>query len=741
MKSRRNSRQRQNDRDISGCFVVVRSVSRCQLRDTDCDETYARLLAQASQWTFGVDKFGGVLQLHQTQKGGLKLWQRLLAGGVASLVAFTAAATSDSAVPDVGAIPDPWLERVRDRFQVFLKSVPENERVIQPEYAGFLQPHEDVAVNEVVEDSQRLDAERVYTVSAAGTIVEVNPESYVPPSTTAEFQTTSGAWTVSVEESLESFELEESVADEASAAIDVTLPASALEAFLHPWQSLLPVQHAAFGGARLEVAPEQLSADDQDLVPAPVGDELVDSAVNKPERMKRTSIFGHLTVPDGIDPASVFIRVAGTAVEVGAGADGTFAISDLAVGSKMELLVWDTYGALTRRLVPVFVAEHSPALSVVLQRTDVIDSIAQAFGMPQDLLKAGFCGDIVTDVPALRMGARVEVVGDQLTYPVGFFGEYGLPDPEVTEVTADGRFCVFNVEETRLRVRIVLANGFVREAVQTLLPTVFEPVVVFDLRTSVFRKPLPVELVDRAAAEQFQTALDFNVLGNHSWANEAQPSVWAPVTNLWLRSAAAYAPSFLAGPSVEPLYFAPAGEFVEVSWGNDEAEQNVFSLWGSQALMTEHMRSKLAADGAVRGSLADWREPFVLPMTSATAVSAALDSKGLPGVEETGGALVVIDRDYFGVDSSELRVAVRHLWTGLRVGQLAYLDRVRGVSETFAVVGDLPTGDYSLVVSDSRGALLWTDIVRIIPGKAQLIVVGGVTPWTPFQSAEQKPIR
>lgn len=585
-----------------------------------------------------------------------------------------------------GGVSDYWIQRARSNLTSFLAA--QDKDSIRPEYGGFLKP-EGISQPVVVEGQDELPelAEgKVLSVGADGRVIAVDAKDEAAISRRARVAAADGQWEVRAEAD------EEPVLDE---------------------DGMAAPEDGATNTPTFDVAPEQVPTEFREARPA--------RDVPPPSRIvERYSLEGQVEVPDGISPSTVVVRVAGTSIEAQVGADGTFEIPDLPAGSKIELLVWDTRALLTRRLIPVSVARDLPPLTVPLERASVTDSVALSFGHEQSMLAAGFCGEVDAGVPAARMGGRVTVWGGKGFYPVRYFSENGLPDARVGELTSDGRFCVFNISDRLVRVRIQLPNGVLRESVLHLEPTVFEPTLAFDVQTSVFRRPRPLELVDGAAVEQGSVA-PYSTLGEAAWAVGEDLSTWQPAYGLWLSGAAAYG-SVAIEESAGAQLFGASDEFVEVSWGDSDDDRRGMTLVGRDQLFSRALREGIASGRMRMNALADWNSVLALPVISRDSVGRLANELGLDLDE--GLAVVVLDLDSLGMDFRDLRVSVRHPWTGQRAGQVRFVRPAAGARQVQVVVAGLPVGEHSLVVTDADGAVRWLDVIRTERGRFQVVLAG-----------------
>ena len=79
-----------------------------------------------------------------------------------------------------------------------------------------------------------------------------------------------------------------------------------------------------------------------------------------------------------------------------------------------------------------------------------------------------------------------------------------------------------------------------------------------------------------------------------------------------------------------------------------------------------------------------------------------------------------------GMDYSDVRLSLRDTWTGQSIAPFHFVPLASGVKQSRQVRGfftDIPEGQYTLLVTDSKGALKWLDVVRSRAGSMQVLSV------------------
>ena len=91
-----------------------------------------------------------------------------------------------------------------------------------------------------------------------------------------------------------------------------------------------------------------------------------------------------------------------------------------------------------------------------------------------------------------------------------------------------------------------------------------------------------------------------------------------------------------------------------------------------------------------------------------------------------GVAFVSLDLASLEVEYADVRLSLRDAWTGASVAPFHFLPLAPGVKKARTLRGffaDVPLGQFTLMVSDKRGALKWIDVVRSRAGSLQVVSV------------------
>lgn len=440
---------------------------------------------------------------------------------------------------------------------------------------------------------------------------------------------------------------------------------------------------------------------------------------------KFVTVAGTVRVPEGFARDKVVLRLAGTGFQVQTDAAGQFELRDVPKGTRFELLVWHLDGGLTRRLVPVSASGSDDTVEIELAKTSYVDALAKSFGLVQQMNLGGFCAKVEVENPTALLGANIFANTVRKNLTVHYFSEQGFPVANLSELTQDGRFCVFNVEDALVDVRLVTLTGVRRQFVVHTEPSTFEHDLIFDASKSFYRRvsllePLDTREVIELSGQGIQP--DFGDKRLRNWIFGEDTPVWTRVSNYVLRADEAYAP---VRPKAEDLQFLPGGQkFIEVKVAPDIPD----APWGRilisrDDLMTESMLNQLESR-----VYQDKKESVSLAALDADAwdeIVASYDDIPAISNSEFGGLYISIDAAALGQMTDDLSVFVRDTWTGESVCELQKMNTSASVksSRYFRAVCGAKSGQFALIVQSRDGALLWSDVVRIRRGTVQTVTV------------------
>jgi len=447
-----------------------------------------------------------------------------------------------------------------------------------------------------------------------------------------------------------------------------------------------------------------------------------------PAAAQYVTVSGTVRVPEGFARNKVVLRLAGTSYQVQTDAAGHFELRDVPKGTRFELLVWHLDGGLTRRLVPVSASGRDEALDLELVQTSYVDSLAKSFGLVQQMNLGGFCARVEVENPTVLVGASVYANTAKKNLSAHFFSEKGLPAMAQTELTPDGRFCVFNVDESLVDIRLVTLNGVRRQFVVHLEPSTFEHDLILDASQSFYRKvsllePLDTREVIELSVRGVQPEFGDKRLRN--WIFGEDTPVWTKVSNYVLRSDESYA---AVRPQPHDLQFFPGGQkFIEVKVAPDIPG----APWGRilvsrDELMTDGMLKRAKESGG--RVYQDRKTPVSFAALDADAwEEITADNHDVPAIvnSDLGGLYLSIDTSALGRSSDEMEVSLRDTWSGESVCEIQRINAASTVksSRFYRAACSAENGQYALIVQSQEGALLWSDVVRIRKGTVQTVTI------------------
>jgi len=444
------------------------------------------------------------------------------------------------------------------------------------------------------------------------------------------------------------------------------------------------------------------------------------------EQAQLVSVRGRVRVPQGVKPESIVLQIAGTQLQIHPSADGAFEFREMPLGARFEIVAWDMNNILSRRIVPVS-ADGAGDVRLTLERNAYVDDLSAAFGVRQALTQSGFCATLQARNKDLLVGARVTVKSSQEWQGPFYYNENRLPDPTLTEPSRDGRFCVFNVRAELVDINVQLLNGTRRAFTVHMRASTFETDLAFDMGATNYRPVMPLELVDAAEAfdsNSTQDELRYASVASRRWLAGEDGATWARVYGLRLRTDAAYGSVLFERKDDAGTQYFPLGqELQEVRFSRDEeGAAESFTLLSRGAIEGTNEEAAPSLEAAVGR-----KSPIVVPVMDADALEdMARGPKGFDANPRLGSAFVSLNLAALGVDYSDVRLSLRDTWTGQSIAPFHFVPLAAGVKQSRQVRGfftDIPEGQYTLLVTDSKGALKWLDVVRSRAGSLQVVSV------------------
>lgn len=488
----------------------------------------------------------------------------------------------------------------------------------------------------------------------------------------------------------------------------------------------LPESFRFSGNERAEfrMSKEEVSQNLSALTPsAPVA-----SVDSNSSGANRVTVRGHVTLPAGFAADRTVLRMAGTAFQVQTDTTGNFELRDVPQDTRFELLVWHLDGSLTRRLIPVVASGREKNIEVSLVKTGEVDGLATAFGLVQQMNNGGFCARVESGSVDALNGGDVFVTAGRSNLQAHYFSSNGLPSQTQTELSTDGRFCVFNTESSVIDVKVKLLNGARRSFVVHVEPSTFEHDLVFDVSESIYRKASLLEPVDTKRVFELagqNVQLEFGDKNSRDWILGNGTPVWTEVTRFLMQTDSSY--STVRPASDEVQYFPGGQELVELRFSPDhEGAPWSRILIARDQLMTESVLKQM--ENTAGKVYQDRNKVLSIQVFDSDAwdeVSGEYDNVDPIAPDGLGGLYVSVDSFFLKQTAETLTVSVRDTWHGKDVCKVVPLRKPKEFKNSRYLRGvcSAPAGQYAVVVESPDGELLWSDIARIRAGDVQTVTV------------------
>ena len=427
---------------------------------------------------------------------------------------------------------------------------------------------------------------------------------------------------------------------------------------------------------------------------------------------KYGSLRGRIRFPDGTDASQIVIRIAGTRFELSPDAEGFFEFSNLPVGSKFHLLVWDSQNAFSRRYVPVSVGNKE--YQIHIESVDVTHQRAVAFGVFHQADKGGMCAYLSGAEQAAWKGAFARISKGQADGPF-YLNDAGMPDKDLDSFSDSGGVCFFNVASSQLKVVVDTTSGYRREFSVGLLPSTFET-IDWDLRKATYRPVVAQELLDSSDAvylTQRSMAPEVGDVHQRNWLLGHEAGVWTDAASTAFKSDGAYA---ALDSGREDLAYLPRGaEWQDLTW----SQPHVSSLTWFQNFSEDELSSGRVEE-LKEGAVVSVQAPLVLK-------TLALDDGRIPGLqlnEGLGNAFVSVNLAALDLDYQDAALVLRDPWTGKKVADFQFVPQ-SGKNPRYlrGFFTGLPEGEFVLTISSRTGEVKWIDNVTSQPDHMQVVTV------------------
>lgn len=418
------------------------------------------------------------------------------------------------------------------------------------------------------------------------------------------------------------------------------------------------------------------------------------------------SLEGRVIVPSDVDPSSVVIQTLGmpqnTPLQTSPDAQGYFHFDHIfPVGSSVTLMAWDPNGVLNRQMFFAYVSPNGGTYHLYLEKNSFVQSLSQSFGLQQNLVSSGVCGQVTGLSEQEIQGSYVTLQENNTTneYQASYFNESNLPAREQNFLAALGYFCFFNVPNTTnafdYTLSVHLKNSLVRSFHLSLPPYTFANNLIFDVQTALYRP-----------AKMF------------SWKSD-DATGWDLVPKGSLATSQDYAQVKISSDQNDLIYFPVGEEFLTMTYGlNSQSADRFFVLQPRSSLFNRDILASIKQY--------EPGQTYVDPLNPV--VVKILDPKSLAQQDlnqsygQNQGALFLnFDFSDFNVTKNNLVIQLNQL-SGESISNFVEQQNVNENNKQISgFFHNLPAGSYQLVIKDERGQLLWTSIVRSMPNKIQVL--------------------
>jgi hypothetical protein len=418
---------------------------------------------------------------------------------------------------------------------------------------------------------------------------------------------------------------------------------------------------------------------------------------------------GRIIIPDDVNPNSIIIQTMGLSqsnqVQTSPNAQGYFHFDHIfPVGSSVTLMVWDSNGILNRQMFFAYVSANAGNYNIYLEKNSFVRDISQSFGMPQNLISSGLCGQVTGLASSEIQGSQVTLKEDNtsIEYKGSYFNENNLPSQEQNFLSPYGYFCFFNVQTTTntydYTLTVHLKNSTTRSFHMYLPPYTFANNIIFDVQASLYR---PAKLF--------------------SWHGKNQPQSktgWDSVEKAFLATSEDYSKVSISSSKNDLVYFPVGEEFLTLNYDIEGGSANQFFILQPRSALFN--RNILA-------SIKNYEPGQTYVDQSSPVVVKILDSKKLDQLDlqqtyaqNMGSLFLSLDSSEFNTPREDIFIELNQLSGGHVSNFVEQQDEVDSKKIT-GFFYNIPAGQYQLVVTNHQGQLLWTSIVRSIANKTQVL--------------------
>ena len=464
----------------------------------------------------------------------------------------------------------------------------------------------------------------------------------------------------------------------------------------------------------------------------------LDNKVEQKTVLKYGKLEGQIFVPEGVDPSSVIVQVAGvkqfnqTSEDFYTSPDkqGHFIFNNtFTVGSSLNLIFWDKQGQLNKRSLPVYVSKFASFYNVFLEKSSVTSELAFSFGENQDVTRAGLCGKITGLTPDETLGSEVYLQDTkaQSIYSAKYFDENYLPNLHQNYLSKNGNFCFFNVESLDnsffYSLKLKFNNGDFKSFFVYLPSYTFASNVEFDAKSALFR-PVQFYSWDNSSSQFYKLNNNNDLINWHS-EYDVYFSTSYDFSSI----------NFNKHSQNNAVYFPLGDEFLNINYSYlDENDHHFFVFQPRSALFNKKLLSAVQ-DFSPGQSYVDYTDPVVVKTFDPKTMKGKNLNNLIPLYNENFGSLFLnLDTSDFLFDKKYIKVYLKDI-SGQDISYFTTIDSPTAEKEISGFFYNLPAGLYQLFVTvptavsncdncttfNTTEKLLWSSLVESLPNTTQVL--------------------
>ena len=398
------------------------------------------------------------------------------------------------------------------------------------------------------------------------------------------------------------------------------------------------------------------------------------------------------------------------------------------LGSSLNLIFWDRNGILNKRALPVSVSKSANFYSVFLEKSLVTTNLAYAFGLNQDMTKAGLCGKIVglTDVEILGSEVSLTENNTNNVFQSYYFDENYLPNLNQNYLSGNGEFCFFNVNSTTnsslYTLRMKMNDGSFKSFFVYLPPYTFSTSINFDAKSALFKQ---VQMY----SWQYEKSKYYDLSYKDDYIN------WHFTNGVYFTTTPDYSPILYDKKTQNNgMYFPLGDEFLNINYGFNQSDSHFFVFQPRSALFSKKYL-KTISDVKNGETFVDKTSPLVLKIFNPNMLVGKEYNKIAPLFNKNFGSVFLnLDTSDYIFDKNQIKIYLKDI-SGNEVSTFYKIDSLKDKTEISGLFYNIPVGLYQVFVTvpkefsncdnctsyNLKEKLLWSSLVKSDVNKTQVI--------------------